>query len=80
MAAPEDTIDLATATGAEIPIEERAAEEVLAFAGRATTPAGSRARNPAFDVTPADLVTAIVTERRIIRPAAGERPDDTVRT
>jgi methylthioribose-1-phosphate isomerase len=37
-------------------------------------PAGARAVNPAFDVTPADLVTAIVTERRVVRPAAGERP------
>ncbi|MGH9290546.1 MAG: hypothetical protein ACRD0V_19990 [Acidimicrobiales bacterium] len=37
-------------------------------------PPGAKALNPAFDVTPADLVTAIVTERRIVRPAAGERP------
>jgi methylthioribose-1-phosphate isomerase len=37
-------------------------------------PAGARAENPAFDVTPADLVTAIVTERRVVRPAGGERP------
>jgi methylthioribose-1-phosphate isomerase len=54
MVAPSSTVDLSTSTGAGIPIEERAAEEVTArFA----------ARNPAFDVTPADLITAIVTER-----------------
>jgi methylthioribose-1-phosphate isomerase len=61
--APTSTLDLATATGAEIPIEERAASEVTErFA----------ARNPAFDVTPADLVAAIVTERGVHRPPYGE--------
>ncbi|MGI9031459.1 MAG: S-methyl-5-thioribose-1-phosphate isomerase, partial [Ilumatobacteraceae bacterium] len=74
VAAPESTVDLATPTGADIAIEERGEDEVLAFGGRRSAPPGSRAFNPAFDVTPADLVTAIVTERRVIRPAAGERP------
>ena len=74
VAAPESTLDPATATGADIEIEERAEEEVLAFGGIRAAPAGSRAYNPAFDVTPADLVTAIVTERRVIRPAQGDRP------
>ena len=74
VAAPESTLDPATATGADIEIEERAEEEVLAFGGTRAAPAGSRAYNPAFDVTPADLVTAIVTERRVIRPAQGDRP------
>ena len=74
VAAPESTLDPATATGADIEIEERAEEEVLAFGGTRTAPVGSRAYNPAFDVTPADLVTAIVTERRVIRPAQGDRP------
>jgi methylthioribose-1-phosphate isomerase len=74
VAAPEDTIDLDTPTGADIPIEERASDEVLAFAGQRTAPEGSTARNPAFDVTPADLVTAVVTEDRVIRPARGEHP------
>ena len=72
--APESTLDLATTTGSDIEIEERAEEEVLSFAGRRVAPAGSRALNPAFDVTPADLVTAIVTDQRVIRPASGERP------
>jgi methylthioribose-1-phosphate isomerase len=74
VAAPETTIDAACPSGAQIPIEERSEEEVLAYSGTRTAPAGVRARNPAFDVTPAELVTAIVTERRVIRPAAGERP------
>jgi S-methyl-5-thioribose-1-phosphate isomerase len=68
--APESTVDEATATGADVPIEDRAADEVLAFGGHRTTPDGAAAANPAFDVTPYDLVTAIVTDRRVIRPAA----------
>lgn len=75
VAAPESTIDVATATGADIEIEERDPEEILAFDGHRIAPPGAHAFNPAFDVTPAELVSAIVTERRIIRPAAGERPD-----
>jgi methylthioribose-1-phosphate isomerase len=71
VAAPESTIDPATARGADIHIEERAAAEVTGFAGVATAPPGTAAANPAFDVTPADLVTAIVTERRTITPGAG---------
>ena len=74
VAAPETTIDAGCPSGSEIPIEERSAQEVLEFAGVRSAPPGVRARNPAFDVTPAELVTAIVTERRVIRPAAGERP------
>jgi methylthioribose-1-phosphate isomerase len=75
VAAPESTIDLATATGADIEIEERDPEEVLVLDGRRIAPPGAQAFNPAFDVTPAELVSAIVTERRIVRPAAGERLD-----
>jgi methylthioribose-1-phosphate isomerase len=74
VAAPESTVDPATADGAAIVIEDRDDAEVLTVAGRPTAPAAARAVNPAFDVTPADLVTAIVTERRVVRPAAGERP------
>lgn len=64
--APESTIDPATATGSEVPIEDRDPAEVLGFHGHSTTPAGAAAVNPAFDVTPHDLVTAIVTDRRVI--------------
>jgi methylthioribose-1-phosphate isomerase len=74
VAAPESTVDAATPDGSHIEIEDRSGDEVVAWDGRSVAPAGARAVNPAFDVTPADLVTAIVTERRIVRPAAGERP------
>jgi methylthioribose-1-phosphate isomerase len=66
-AAPWSTVDLATATGADIPIEERASDEVLVINGQRVGPAGVLARYPAFDVTPAALVTAIVTERGVVR-------------
>jgi methylthioribose-1-phosphate isomerase len=68
VAAPESTIDESTASGADIPIELRADEEVTSFQGVRAAPEGTRALNYAFDVTPADLVTAIVTENRVIRP------------
>lgn len=74
VAAPESTVDPATPDGAAIEIEDRGDEEVVAIAGHQVAPPGARAVNPAFDVTPADLVTALVTERRIVRPARGERP------
>ena len=65
VAAPESTLDEATPSGAAIPIEQRPGAEV---AGPAA-PAGTRALNYAFDITPAELVTAIVTEDRLITPA-----------
>jgi methylthioribose-1-phosphate isomerase len=68
VAAPVSTIDLATASGAAIPIEERAAEEVTHHGGRRLAPEGVRVRNPAFDVTPHRYVTAIVCERGVARP------------
>ena len=68
VAAPSSTIDPSTKTGDDIPIEERAADEVLSFAGRRVAPAGARARHPAFDVTPAAFIAAIVTERGVHRP------------
>ncbi|HEX4094738.1 MAG TPA: S-methyl-5-thioribose-1-phosphate isomerase [Trebonia sp.] len=68
VSAPESTIDQSTASGADIPLELRADDEVTSFQGVQTAPAGTRALNYAFDVTPADLVTAIVTEDRVIRP------------
>ena len=68
VAAPLSTIDLSTPTGAEIPIEERPAEEVTNHAGHRLAPAGVEVRNPAFDVTPHRYVTAIVCERGVARP------------
>jgi methylthioribose-1-phosphate isomerase len=68
VAAPFSTIDPSLPDGAAIPIEERDPREVQELAGRRLVPAGSPARNPAFDVTPCSLVTAIVTERGIFRP------------
>jgi methylthioribose-1-phosphate isomerase len=66
VAAPTSTIDLTTPNGAAIPIEERSADELLQCAGRRTTAEGVQAWNPVFDVTPAELVDAIVTERGVI--------------
>ena len=67
---PVSTIDMSLASGEEIPIEERAPDEVLSIRrdGRRLSPEGASARNPAFDVTPARLITAIVTERGIVYP------------
>ena len=67
VAAPWSTVDLETPTGAAIPIEERAADEVVTLAGQRIAPVGVPARYPAFDVTPEALVTAIVTERGVVR-------------
>jgi methylthioribose-1-phosphate isomerase len=68
VAAPTSTIDVATPTGAAIPVEERPEDEVVRFAGERVAPEGVAAANRAFDVTPARLVTAIVTERGVLRP------------
>lgn len=68
VAAPLSTIDPATATGEEIPIEERDATEISEFGGRTVVPVGVSVRNPAFDVTPASLVDAIVTEGGLVKP------------
>src|SRR5437868_2726906 len=67
VAAPISTVDLETPDGSKIPIEQRNPAEVTHIAGKAITPAGVQIENPAFDVTPAKLVTAIVTERGIAR-------------
>jgi methylthioribose-1-phosphate isomerase len=68
VAAPVSTVDLSLATGEEIPIEERAAIEVTHVQGVPIAPAGVSVANPAFDVTPARYVTAIITERGVVRP------------
>ena len=65
--APLSTIDLNTPTGKQIPIEERSTEEVTNFYRQRVAPDGIKVRNPAFDVTPHELVTAIVTEKGIVR-------------
>lgn len=74
VAAPESTIDPSTASGDQVRIEVRDAAEIVSFGGAAVAPGGTQTLNLAFDLTPADLVTAIVTEDRVIRPALGERP------
>jgi len=68
VAAPFSTIDLETAEGSGIPIEQRSAREVTHIAGRQVVPDGAQVENPAFDVTPAEYVGAIITERGIARP------------
>lgn len=70
--APESTIDLDTPTGADIEIEDRGPAEVIGFGDTLTALAGTPAINPAFDVTPVDLITALVTEKRIVRFQEGE--------
>lgn len=65
VAAPWSTVDLKLVSGAEIPIESRHPDEVHHHGGVRMTPAGVDARNPAFDVTPSELVTAIITERGV---------------
>jgi methylthioribose-1-phosphate isomerase len=74
VAAPWSTVDLTLASGADIPIEQRAEDEVLVLAGTRTSPADSRGFNPAFDVTPARLVTALVTETAVLEVSAGKTP------
>jgi len=72
VAAPWSTVDLATAHGDLIPIEQRSATEVTHSNGKQMTPTGVGIENPAFDVTPAKYVTAIITERGILRAPYGE--------
>jgi methylthioribose-1-phosphate isomerase len=72
VAAPWSTIDMATPTGDAIPIEERPAIEVTHHGGKQLTPNGVGIRNPAFDVTPAKYITAIITERGVLRPSYSE--------
>ena len=68
VAAPYSTFDLSLAGGDEIPIEQRGSEEITEGFGRRTAPQGVKAYSPAFDVTPAELITAIITDRGIIQP------------
>ena len=67
VAAPLSTIDMKRASGVQIPIEERATEEITRGMGRQTAPNGIQVYNPAFDVTPNHLVTAIITEKGVAK-------------
>jgi len=71
VAAPLSTFDASLATGDLIPIEERASEEITHGFGKQTAPDGVKVYNPAFDVTPAELIAGIITERGILRPPYG---------
>jgi len=73
VAAPSSTFDPAVASGTEIPIEERSCDEVASICGVRTAPEGTQAYNPAFDVTPAELITAIISEQGAIEnPGPGK--------
>jgi methylthioribose-1-phosphate isomerase len=73
VAAPCNTFDLSLDSGEAIPIEQRAAEEITEGLGRRVAPAEIGVYNPAFDVTPAPLITAIITERGVIAPVTREK-------
>lgn len=72
VAAPLSTFDLVTQTGAGISIEDRAAVEVTHVAGKAAAPAGAKTANPAFDITPAEYISAIVSDAGVVYPPFGE--------
>jgi len=74
VAAPSSTVDLSTPTGSQIVIEERDPSEVTTFDGRRTAPPRARGFNPAFDVTPHDLISAVATERGVVEPATHPHP------
>lgn len=73
VAAPSSTFDLSLATGEEIPIEERKPEEITHGLGRQTAPDETDVYNPAFDVTPAEYIDTIITERGLIKPVTAEK-------
>jgi methylthioribose-1-phosphate isomerase len=73
IAAPSSTFDLSIAGGAEIPIEQRDPKEVTHGFGLQTAPDGIQVYNPAFDVTPAELITAIICDRGVIQPVTKEK-------
>ena len=80
IAAPVSTFDLTLASGAGIPIEQRSSSEITHGFGRQTAPEGIDVYNPAFDVTPAALITAIITERGVIRPVTTDEIHKVVST
>lgn len=79
VACPLSTIDINIASGSQIPIEERDPEEVLAYGGVRTAANGVMVRNPSFDVTPAELVTALITEKGVIAKPTKEKILDLIR-
>jgi methylthioribose-1-phosphate isomerase len=79
VAAPTSTIDLQLSSGAEIPIEERSSREVVELSGASIAPEGVNAAHPAFDVTPARFVTAIVTQCGVLRPPYAQSLAEAVR-
>ncbi len=78
VAAPISTFDMSLSDGSEIPIEQRDPEEITHGFGRRTAPEGVNVYNPAFDVTPAELIEALICERGIIRPVTPEQISRTV--
>ena len=70
--APETTVDASTPTGDHIEIEDRGDAEVCGFGQTRFSPQGTNTMNPAFDVTPVDMIAALVTDRRVVRYRAGE--------
>jgi methylthioribose-1-phosphate isomerase len=80
IAAPSSTFDLTIASGNDIPIEQRASVEITNAFGRQTAPDGCDTYNPAFDVAPAENITALVTERGVIQPVTRSRIEATLQT
>jgi methylthioribose-1-phosphate isomerase len=78
IAAPSSTFDLSISSGAEIPIEERDPREITHGFGRQTAPEGVQVYNPAFDVTPAELIAAIICEKGVIRPVNREAIESSI--
>jgi methylthioribose-1-phosphate isomerase len=73
VAAPLSTFDTSIPDGTKIPIEERGADEVTGYRGTRWAPQGVSVRNPAFDVTPAELITGIITERGVVLAPSREK-------
>ena len=80
VAAPASTFDLSIASGSQIPIEQRSADEITCGFGRRTAPDGAAVYNPAFDVTPAELIAAIVTDRGVVRPVDAAQVQAVIRS
>jgi methylthioribose-1-phosphate isomerase len=80
IAAPSSTFDLTIASGAEIPIEQRASSEITHAFGRQTAPDGCETYNPAFDVAPAENITALVTEKGVIQPVTRAQIETVLRS